>query len=240
MNAKKKSKKKLIAILFVLLCLVYFLSPLSNVSSVELVDIGEKNPNLDESLLDVKGNFWLLDTEKIKNSLMLSGFLDSVSIEKEFYCKLSLKLEWKKPVIAVRVGERYAVLDKSAYVLYFEEDKTNLGSVDGIIVKSARLGEPIVTNDDRLAENAIDLHFLFLANSDKFTSAPLKPRIKIVDGQIINVIADKYEMNFGNGEGSKTKFAQALAIYNKLSERSVTTGVINVSRKNHYVYETWK
>ncbi len=236
------NRRNIIIILafLIVLSLLYVVSPLSDVQDVVLINNGDPNPNLDSKLLDLKGNFWFFNTENLSNELMLTGLLDEVKVEKEFYCTVKITLTWKVPVISIKTADRFASLDKTGYVLYLDDVKKTDGFIDNLVVEYARIGEPIVTEDDALTANAVNIYFMFLENKDLFLEGAVKPDIRIIDGEIVQVISDQYWINFGDGNDYESKFAGAIAIYNDLKSKAVTTGIINVSRNNHYVYETWK
>lgn len=239
---KKKNRKLIILIFFLILIIFYSVSPLSNIKEVMLINNGEPNQNLNNDIfkLDDK-NFWFYNTKNLSNELMRTGLLDEVKISKEFYCKLRIELKWKKPTVALRTGSNaFAVLDKMGYVLSIQDEQPSIGIIEGIVVKYARLGEPIVSENNALTTNAVNLYFIFAENADLFEGGAVKPNIKVDNKEIINVISDKYYFNFGDGSDYEEKFSKAVAIYNDLQKKQVTTGIINVSRKNHYVYETWK
>lgn len=239
---KKKNNKKfaLMILLFLLLGLGVCLSPLCNVKNVEIENIGEENSNFDKSLLDLKANFFLLDTRGLSDELMKTGLMDSVHIEKKWFLKLKVSIEWKKPVIYFKSSNLYAALDRQGYVIGFVENEPELGYIDGIVVKYAKIGEVVITENDYITKNAVLLHFLLEENSDIIPGISLKPRISVKGTDIIQHISDDYIINFGDGDEAEEKFKRALSILDELSLKGTKNGIINLRRKNHSVYEAWK
>ncbi len=238
MSKKKKFIFILIAVAFVLLLL---LTPLFKVREVVLLERGEKNANFDMKLLEVDDNFFLFDSENFEKELISTGLIESVSIDKDFFCKLRVEITWRRPIISLTSAHSNIILDKDGYVLYISEKKDEkLGTIAGVIVKSARIGKPIVTENDFILVNAVNLYLLIIENENLFATKGMKPNIVVEGDKIIHEINPKYQMNFGDGSEIEEKFSKALAIYNNLCEKGITSGIINVSRKNHYVYETFK
>ncbi len=235
-------KKKILFILgAIAMVLLFLLSPIFKVREVVLVDKGEKNTNFDVEKFVIDENFFLFNTEKYEKELISTGLIESVTIDKDFFCKLRVEITWRSPIISLKSGNSDIILDKNGYVLYINEQKDKeLGSIAGVIVKSARIGKPIITENDYMLINAVNLYLLILENEGLFATGRMEPNIVIEGGNIIHEINPKYKMNFGDGSQIEEKFSKALAIYNNLSEKGITSGVINVSRKNHYVYEILK
>ncbi len=91
-----------------------------------------------------------------------------------------------------------------------------------------------------MLENAVNLYLYMLENEHLYVSNPLKPNIVIKGNNIYQIINSKYKIDFGDGEDIEDKFSKAVTIYNEMTGKAVKSGIINVSRHNHYVYETWK
>lgn len=236
--ARKKRKMGLIAL--IILGAILLFSPLFDVRKVKLVEINERNSNFDPSYFEIDENFILFNSSNYEKKLLDTGLIDRVEVDKQFFCELELKITWKKPLVSVRSGDSGIILDSRGYVLYISESNRNLDQIDGVIVKSARIGEPIITENDFMLENAVNLYLLILENKHLFANPELEAKIAIKNNCIIQVLGPEFDINYGDGSDIKERFSKALAIYNSLLEKQVTSGTINVSRKNHYVYETWK
>lgn len=242
-NIKKMKMKKnhiIVFVIFLLLSLGVALSPLCNVKSVEVVNIGEENPNFDADLLTISSNFFLFNSKELTDKMMEDGLIASVKIEKKWFLKLKVTIEWKQPVIYLKSSDLYAALDREGYVLNFVETLPEEGYIDGIVVKYAKIGEVVSTENDYITKNAVHLHFLFAENSEIVPGLSLKPRISVVGTDIIQSISDDYLINFGDGEEAEERFKRAIAICEELARKGVKNGIINLRRKNHSVYEAWK
>ncbi len=243
-------KKKFIIIFFIVIAIIAAVVFNLKVFNVVLNETGVHNVNIDsvvtEDIFDLSHEKYLLfDTEEYRQKLLKTGLIEEVSVEKNYF-DVIINLKWRTPIISVESGNSNIILDKDGYVLYIlnQEQKMDfqnkIGVISGLVVKSARLGEPVITENDHILENAVNLYLLILNNKELFTLEYLIPNIKIEQDRIIQVINPKFYIDFGDGSEIEDKFSKAVAIFNKMCEKQVTTGIINVSRKNHYVYETWK
>lgn len=235
------TKKKVILALIVLgVVLLIGVSPICNVKSVVVEDIGSPNANFDRAVLDVKSNFFLYDTKNLSNAIMESGLVSSVNIEKKWFLSLKVSIEWRRPIIYLKSSDLYAAVDREGYVLDFVDRLSGEGFIDGLIIKYAKIGEAIITENDYITKNAVILHHLFLENPFIIGGITLSPRISVDGTDIIQHISDDYIINFGDGDEPEERFKKAIAIYEELSKKGVKNGIINLRRKNHFVYETWK
>lgn len=235
------SKKKLKRILFVLIILIMILiSPIFKVRKVVIHDDGIRNGNFDLSDFNLEKNIFLLSKSKLEESLFESGFIDSVKIEKKFFCELHLTIKWKKPLISLKSGDSYIILDHKGYVLYISENDMGLDCIEGVIVKSARIGHPVISKNDFILENAVNLYLLINENRHLYANPEIEAKLMVKKDAIIQILQPEYIINYGDGSDLQERFSKAISIYNNLYEKQVSTGIINVSRKNHYVYETWK
>ncbi len=247
------SKKKFLIIFFIVLLVIGAFVLNFKIFNVTLNETGQHNDNiygiLNEGVFSLSlteyENYFFFDTEEYEDKILKTGLVEEISVEKDFP-EVIINLKWRTPIISLESGNSNIILDKDGYVLYIvDEDKkmnfqNHIGSISGVIVKSARIGEPIITENDYMLENAVNLYLLIVSNKELFTLEELKPDIKIDNDRIVQVINKKYYIDFGDGSEMKDKFSKAVTIYNKMCEKQVTTGIINVSRKNHYVYETWE
>lgn len=237
---KIKTKHLVLFLALLLVSIGVALSPICNVRGVELESIGPENPNFDKALIDIRSNFFLLDGKKLTETMMDTGLIDSVHIEKGWFLKLKLVVEWKRPVIFLKSSELYAALDREGYVLDFKEKQPDEGYIDGIVVRYAKIGEIVETENDFITKNAVQLHFLLKDNSDIIPGLSLKPRIRVDGTDIIQFISDDFIINFGDGDEAEERFKRALGICEELMAKGVKNGIINLRRKNHSVYEPWK
>lgn len=236
----RRRKHKIGLLLLIIFGAILLFSPLFDVRKVKLVETNERNSNFDPSYFEIDENFFLFNASKYEKKLLDTGLIERIEVDKQFFCDLELKITWKKPLISVRSGDSDIILDSRGYVLYISESNRNLDRIDGVIVKSARIGEPVITENDFMLENAVNLYLLILENKALFANPALEAKIAIKNNCIVQVLGPEFDINYGDGSDIKERFSKALSIYNSLYEKQVTSGTINVSRKNHYVYETWK
>lgn len=235
-----KKKYVIIGLVLLVVGLGLALSPLGKVMKVDVENIGPENENFDRALLDIRSNFFLLDTKALSDSLMATGLIDSVKIEKKWLLSLSIVIEWKRPVIYLKSSDLYAGLDRQGYVLGFVDKQPGGGYIDGIVVEYAKIGEIVKTENDYITKNAVHLHFLLEENSDMVAGMSLKPRITVEGTDIIQHMSDDFIINFGDGDEAEERFKRALSICEDLAAKGVKNGIINLRRKNHSVYEAWK
>ncbi len=237
------SKKiKIIFALILLIVLVYgiLFSPLTLIDKVEVSNIGQVNSNFDESLLEINDNFFLFSEASFNEKILATGLVESMKIQKKFPNTVHLELTWKTPLIAIKSAERNIIIDKNGYVLYIDNESMNLDIIEGVTVKFSKIGEVIKTTNDMVFENAVNLYLLVQANRELFVPELSLSNIVIYNDKIIQNIGEYFDIYYGDGSELDDKFSKAIAIYNELSKKEVNSGIINVSRKDQYIYETWK
>ncbi len=235
------SKKKIVAISFLLLLILiavlFFNVKVSNVTLSESFEV-DSELNFDDMFIGKR--LFLINTAEFESEILATGLVETITVEKVLPNSLHLNIVWKKPVIAVKSAGKYVILSNDGYVLDIKKGYLGYDVVDGIIVKSAIVGSPVVTEDDKLTIGAVNLVTIMKDNANIFVGETVYPNIKVVDGNIIHEINDRYWINFGDGDNLLNRFKSAVAIYNFNYNNGVKTGIINVSIDNHAIYEAWK
>lgn len=235
-------KFKVFSIVFVLsLAFLFFLSitPFFYVKSVNINEINQRNHNFDMEIFDISLPYFYLDTDSIEKQALNSGLIKSISIDKNNFLELNIEITWKKAFITIESADKYVYIDEKGYVLYIENKSDELYCIEGLAVKSASVGHIIKTSDNQVLESSVNLLLLLDANPSIFQNAEKIRNVKIIKNEIIQIIGEKLWINYGNGENIEEKFKSAVLIYQDLVSKNVNTGIINVSRKDHNVYEPW-
>ncbi len=135
-----KKKHLILTIIFIAVLILVLLSPLFKVRTVEIVDKGLRNKNFDKKFFTIDSNFFLFDDSSYKDEVIDTGLVQKVEVKKEFFCKVVVEITWRDALISLKSGDRYIILDKDGYVLYIDKTDRGHGCIDGVIVKSSRIG----------------------------------------------------------------------------------------------------
>ncbi|MGN1401757.1 MAG: cell division protein FtsQ/DivIB [Bacillus sp. (in: firmicutes)] len=136
---KEKRKKKanrraiiLLAVFFILLIFVlYFLSPLSNISTVEVKgnDYLTKDAIIEASRLSEDVSIWKVDKEAISDRLKKSPYIKDVEISIVFPNSVRIKVdEYRKIAYLVTGSDYYPVLSNAKLIDPHEEGAANLSA----------------------------------------------------------------------------------------------------------------
>lgn len=141
-----KYKKLLVLItclLFITVAVFCFASAFK-VTDVELkvTSINGSNENIEglvkDYLEEYEGkNLTFVKKDKIKSDISsLSGYIEVVSVEKNFPNKIAVEVKEKREVFAINLGSDYYALDKSFCVLAKKNDlKNNVTSENNLLIK---------------------------------------------------------------------------------------------------------
>ncbi len=211
------NKKK--TILLIIILFMFTLSPVFKIRSVEIIDLGKPNENFPSELLQTSSNIFLFDSDAYSKKIIDTGLVEEVQVEKKFFLNLLTKIKWREPFIAIKSGEKKVVLDKYSYVIYIDnlDKESKVGIIDGVTVKSARIGEPIIIDNDYILENTVYLYLLTLTNK----SFSISPNFVIRNNKIMLKISEKYEIDFGDGSNAVERFSRALDMYEELSKKKL-------------------
>ncbi len=234
-------KKKLYVILFFLIAFsLLIFGYMYKISSVTVNSLNEAINDVDIEEQFLGRNYIVNSESSLVEQLLSTGFVEEAEVHKVFPSAVDVVVKWKEPVVAVKTANNYALLSNDGYVIGISKGYKGYDVVRGVIVKSAILGNPIVTSDDDTTIGAVNLLIMMKINQNIFAGGMVYPNIEVKDGDIIHVISDKYWINFGNYENLDKKLVKAASIYNFNYEKGVKTGIINVSIENHEVYQIWK
>ncbi len=234
--------KKRIFILSLLLS-VFVLGIIVAMFKVETVVVKDLNKSYTKVDFDkyLKGNsIFMLNPSKKEQKIKKCGLIEEIRISKVFPKKVIVEVLWKEPVIAMKTAGKFAYLSNDGFVLGLEAKNDNIDTIEGVIVKSAIIGNTIHTENNEQTIAGVNLIRIINDNKSIVKDDGFQSNVKIINGNLVQVINDKYWINFGDGKDIKEKFKKAIAIYNFNVDKGVTTGIINVSIDDHAIYEAWK
>jgi cell division protein FtsQ len=213
----------LIAILVTLcLKLSYF-----NVSSIKIINnsivTSEEIANL--AKVNMGTNIFYINISNIKTNVLKNPYIINVEVKRKFPNTITISVNERQAVFYSLQDNKYLIIDKNGIVLEEKEDidSMNLTSLLGLNFQEARIGEPILTQDNRKINEIGVITELIALNSSgiEITSVDLS------DGLNIKVNSRNISIKLGSGN-IKDKLNLALNIIenNQLKEQK---GYIDVS-----------
>lgn len=231
MTAKRKTK--IVAFIFVLLCLLgagaFLLFSFFKVTSV-VVDGNENVPKerivalsgilLDESVFKV-------DLYDVETNIRSDPYIDVLSVKRKLPDGIEIAVRERTPVAAVRFSSYMIIIDEMGVVLEIAPlGATGLIEVYGIDLQGYKVAEPMVTGDDFQGTSLVAL-FLTLKEADMLdwvesidVSNPLDMSFRIHDGLNIKV---------GMPDELTAKLAWAKETIPELENRSMLDGELDVT-----------
>ncbi len=157
-----------------------------------------------------------------------------VTVTKHFPFAVEVNVIARDAFVAVQSGGYYVIIDMQGVVLALSNNADAPYSIRGFKVISAKVGNPLVSEDIRLIERAVQIVYLF----QTYTS--YAPDVMLKDGQIIQQMSDEIWINFGWAEKLEVQFPSAIAAYENMIEKSGSSGIVNVSNPNQCIVEPLK
>jgi hypothetical protein len=220
-------------VIFLVIIAIIGSLPFLQVKTV-LTDVQDASLKLffDEQLL---GKNWVLTSlSKFESLAKEHHLIRSVTITRDGFLALRVEGVIREAFAAVRSGGFYIMIDVEGTVLELSESAKAPYAIEGFHVQSAKIGYPIVTDDLGLIEKAVQLVYLYQMHST------ITPDVHLIDNQLIQKIHDRLWVNFGIGYDILEQFNQSMAIYEDMTNKSSTTGIINVAIQGQTVIQSWK
>ncbi|PID83071.1 MAG: hypothetical protein CSB15_00080 [Clostridiales bacterium] len=204
-----------------------------------------KNERVDFNDIFEGSRYISLNVDSKRKELLDTGLIEDVVVEKAFSKKIFLKVTWKKPIVAIESAGKYYLIAKEGYVIDISDNAKKLDVINNVIIKSAKLGHPIVTEDNYQFSAAVELVKLMNLNKSAINIKLLnnktkKTKIMIENNNLVQFLNDKYVINYGDGRNIREKFEKMVNIVNELADkRGVSSGVINLTVPNNVSYKAW-
>ncbi len=228
---KKKRKKKHYMLRLVLILLaaaaVFLLlrSPLFEISFIQV----EGNTLLsDEEIIELAGvkegdNMFALSSRKVTGALEKNAYIASAKIDRQIPDTYVIKIEEKKPTLAVKYKEGYVILDEKGTAIDYTEESKTATVLTGINITKYEIGE-VPSMEDGCDLSSL-LHMLgkvnesglYFKRAEMITATSVKANITdtlLCQGECSDIAS--------NVESIKA------AVYD-LGQRGVSRGVIHVS-----------
>lgn len=166
----------------------------------------------------------------VEKGLLNHPYVKSARVTKKLPDTLVLDIEYREELAAIGYSGLYVTIDETTTVLKVEESVGDIFLIDGFEFHSFHIGKPIQVEKRQILMRTIELISL-LQNSH----IESKPYIRYDNG-IELLINDGYRVLFGKGEDIERKFNNFADIYEKLSEKGVNSGTIDVSHDGLPIY----
>lgn len=187
-------------------------------------------------LLDkLQKRHWLLTRSKdFEAFLNAQPHVKTASVQKKGFGELIVAIDYRVALAAVKSGSIYIMIDDQGVVLSIGDAVEAPYIIEGFEVEVAEIGKGIVTANSELIVKAVQLVDLF----ERFTD--VQPNVHLIDGNLVQILAPKFQMNFGKGYDIVRQFNEAMSIYEDLIKKQSNTGIINLAIPGQTVIQTWK
>ena len=183
----------------------------------------------------IRKRHWLITSEEGYSSvLQRHPLIAKATASKSLLKNLSVHVEMKSPMAAIKSGEIFIMIDSQGVVLEIASDIKAPYVIHGFSIKASEVGAPIVTESEALIVKAVQLVDLYQRYSD------IKPDVELIEGELIQKISPRLWVNFGKGHDIANQFNEAMSIYDDMATKKSTTGIINLSVPGQTVIQTWK
>lgn len=225
--------KRLLAIVILIIAVVAAsFSPL-----VHINDVVNKN-DYSATARDIawlKQQNWLWrSTDWLAQNLPSAMSYEQISISKNNILSVEISGVARTPFIAVKSGGYFVIIDRFGIVLDLGATPTAPYVIEGFNVKSAVVGKPLVADEMKLIEHAVQIVYMFKKNTDYL------PAIRLEDKHIIQQMSEDIYIDFGRGDDVELQFNNALVAYQNMIDNHATSGVVNVSNPEQCIIEPLK
>jgi cell division protein FtsQ len=230
---------KMLGILFVLIgigILGYFLytqTDLFRISKIEFNDHDHLNLTeiQRESGIYLGLPYFMVDVKDAKMKLETHPFVKSAAIKKSFPGLIAIEIVYRTHAFNLTYSDITLSLDSELYVLEVLEAPKSGFTVEGFEFNSFSTGELIRVDKRYLLENVVQLIELF-----QKSHVTVVPSLKYEKNGIIADL-NEIKVKFGDGENIQKRFNAFVSIYDDLSLKGITSGIIDVSTDGLPIYK---
>lgn len=225
--------KKFLAFIIIIIALIGLsLSPFANINNV--VATGDYQPS-EADLTWLKAQNWIWSkTDWLAQKVPSSLSYQEISVTRNNFLAIEIHAVARQPFIAVKSGGYFVIIDMYGIVLDLSNSPDAPYVIEGFDVVSAVVGKPLVADEMKLIERAVQIVYMFKRNTD------YEPSIKLVDKHIIQKMAEEIYIDFGQGDDVELQFNNALVAYQNMLDNAATSGIVNVSNPKQCIIEPLK
>ncbi|MBC8062275.1 MAG: FtsQ-type POTRA domain-containing protein [Clostridiaceae bacterium] len=229
---KKKAVKKLVVffvLLFSILIILCFKLPYFNI--VQITVFNNKSISQDEiiklSKLKLGTNLFYQNFAKSKKEIMSNPYILDVTFSRKIPNEVEIFISERKAEFYSTEGSEFAIFDKNSIGLEIKDNINNmkLVRVDGIDIKSVKLGKALGNDDDKRVKTIKTISDL---NSRKMDGVPDMTSIDLTNANDLKIYYGDIYVILGAGHGIEEKLNKAISILQSDGVKS-GKGYIDVS-----------
>ena len=184
---KRKARYKRIAILSISVTVIgLIIFSFSSFFTVDSIEVVGNSFFSTEEIINMahaspgKNLLYHPDKKNIVKYLKQNPYIESAEVSRKLPSTLVIKVKERTQVGAILYDDDYLIIDKNGILLRKTQTEPKLTLIQGVVVKKIKLGEQIVTKDDEVFEQTLnllnlmlngDLYFIRLDMSNVYISA---------------------------------------------------------------------
>lgn len=157
-------------------------------------------------------------------------YVQSYQIYRQLPATLRLEIVERLEFAAIKHHDLFVIVDADGIVLDIRPEAGDLLQLEGFQFDSVHLGKPLNSTQKDVMAHAIQLILLLKQNVTYPFSVSYQKGIEVK-------LTDGLKARFGDGDDLNNKFTAYMTIYGDLQTKGITEGIIDVSKKDYYIYK---